>query len=193
MDIVIFDDGLQDQSISYDLKFVCFNNIKWIGNGFLIPAGPMREKIKSISKYDAVFINGNEKDNSQLKLFIKKFNKNIEIFESFYKPINIEQFNVNEKYLIFSGIGNPESFKETLIKNKFNICKEIIFPDHHTYNKDDLDHIRLYAKNLNAKILTTEKDYVKIDPNKNDDIRYLKIELNIKNEEKLIKYLKTKI
>jgi tetraacyldisaccharide 4'-kinase len=39
-DIVIFDDGLQDRSINYDLKFICFNNIKWIGNGFLIPAGP---------------------------------------------------------------------------------------------------------------------------------------------------------
>ena len=193
LDIIIFDDGLQDHSISYDLKFVCFNNIKWIGNGLLIPAGPMREKIKSISKYDAVFINGNEKDNSELKLFIKKFNENIEIFESFYKPVNIGQFNINEKYVIFSGIGNPESFKETLINNKFNICKEIIFPDHHTYKKNDLDHIKLYAKNLNAKILTTEKDYVKINPNKNDDIRYLKIELNIKNEEKLIKYLKAKI
>ena len=41
-DIAIFDDGLQDRSINYDLKFVCFNNTNWIGNGFLIPAGPLR-------------------------------------------------------------------------------------------------------------------------------------------------------
>ena len=47
-DIAIFDDGLQDRSINYDLKFVCFNNTNWIGNGFLIPAGPLREKIESI-------------------------------------------------------------------------------------------------------------------------------------------------
>ena len=70
IDIVIFDDGLQDRSVSYDLKFVCFNNIQWIGNGFLIPAGPLREKIESISKYDAIFLNGNERDNSDIKPLI---------------------------------------------------------------------------------------------------------------------------
>ena len=46
-DVAIFDDGLQDKSINYDLEFVCFNNIKCIGNGLLIPAGPLREKINS--------------------------------------------------------------------------------------------------------------------------------------------------
>ena len=51
LDVVIFDDGLQDKSINYDLTFVCFNNIKFIGNGFLIPAGPLREKIEKISRY----------------------------------------------------------------------------------------------------------------------------------------------
>ena len=49
IDVVLFDDGLQDRSINYDLKIVCFNSIKRIGNGFLIPAGPLREKINSIS------------------------------------------------------------------------------------------------------------------------------------------------
>ena len=61
IDVAIFDDGLQDRSINYNLKFVCFNRSKSIGNGFLIPAGPLREKIKSLKKYDAVFINGNKK------------------------------------------------------------------------------------------------------------------------------------
>tara|TARA_B100000795_G_scaffold49738_1_gene32670 strand:- start:1056 stop:1997 length:942 start_codon:yes stop_codon:yes gene_type:complete len=190
IDVVIFDDGLQDRSVSYDLRFVCFNNIKWIGNGQLIPAGPLREKIESISKYDAVFINGNINDNSDLKLLIKKYNKDIQIFETFYRPINIEEFNVKEKYIIFSGIGNPESFKETLMQNKLNIVKEIIFPDHHNYVQNDIDYIRLQAKHLGAIILTTEKDYVKINSNKNHDIKFLEIELDIKEEEKLINYLK---
>ena len=83
-DVAIFDDGLQDSSINYDLKIVCFNDLKLIGNGFLIPAGPLREKINSISKYDMAFINGNEVDNSKLKLLLKSFNANIEIFETNY-------------------------------------------------------------------------------------------------------------
>jgi tetraacyldisaccharide 4'-kinase len=190
IDVVIFDDGLQDRSVTYDLRFVCFNNIKWIGNGQLIPAGPLRERIESISKYDAVFINGNTKNNNDLKLIIKKYNKGIQIFETFYNPVNINEFNVNEKYIIFSGIGNPESFKEILIQNKLNIVKEIIFPDHHSYVQNDIDYIKLQAKQLNARILTTEKDYVKINSDKNQDIRFLEIELDIKDEKKLIDYLK---
>ncbi len=190
MDVVIFDDGLQDRSINYDLKFVCFNNIKLIGNGLLLPAGPLREKFNSLKKYDAVFINGNRRDNTNFKVLIKKYNVDIKIFESFYIPTNIQHLNLNEKYIIFSGIGNPESFKETLLKNKFNIIKEIVFPDHFKYTQNDIDKIKLEAKNLDAKILTTEKDYVKINSINNKDVQFLKIELDIKNEDELINYLK---
>ena len=44
----IFDDGLQDKSINYDLKICCFNSDNWIGNGYVLPAGPLREKISSL-------------------------------------------------------------------------------------------------------------------------------------------------
>ena len=189
-DVVIFDDGLQDKSINYDLEFVCFNNIKCIGNGLLIPAGPLREKINSIKKYDAIFINGNEVDNSDFKSLIKKYNKDIKIFESTYSPVNIDKFDINERYLVFSGIGNPESFKEILMKNKFNIIKEIIFPDHYNYTQDDIDEIKTQAKKLNATIITTEKDYTKINSSNYDDIKFLQIDLKIKNEIELINYLK---
>jgi tetraacyldisaccharide 4'-kinase len=193
LEIVIFDDGLQDSSINYDLSFVCFNVVKWIGNGFLIPAGPLREKIESISKYDAIFLNGNEEDTSDLKLLIKKYNKNIRIFETYYKPININKFNDKNEYVIFSGIGNPESFKKTLTKNNFNIIKEIKFPDHYRYTQKDIDKIKLQAINLNAKILTTEKDYIKLNDNAADGIDFLEIELVIKEENELINFIKSNI
>ena len=192
-DVAIFDDGLQDVSINYDLKFVCFNNIKWIGNGFLIPAGPLREKIESISKYDAIFLNGNERDNSNIKSLINKFNKSIPIFESTYNPINIDQLDTNMKYVIFSGIGNPDSFKETVINNRLKVVKEIIFPDHYQYTTNDINNIMLHAKRLDAQILTTEKDYTKINSNTNHDIKFLEIDIVIKDEQKLINYLKLHI
>jgi len=190
IDIAVFDDGLQDKSINYDLKIVCFNSIKGIGNGFLIPAGPLREKISSVSKYDAAFINGNEKDNIKLKSLLKKYNASIEIFESNYKAINIKELDINKEYLVFSGIGNPESFKQTLINNNIKIVKEIIFPDHYQYTQKDINHIRFQAKQLHLEILTTEKDYIKIKSNKNNDIKYLMVELDIRNEDKLMKYLR---
>jgi len=191
--IAIFDDGLQDRTVNYDLKFVCFNTVAWVGNGFLIPAGPLREKIESITKYDAVFLSGNEEDNYELKLVIKKHNQDIKIFETYYNPININAFNKDEKYIIFSGIGNPESFKKTLIKNNFNIVKEFKFPDHYNYSSDDINEIKLQAKSLNAKIITTEKDYIKIKKYEDTEIKFLQIELAIKNEDEFINFLKSKI
>ena len=49
-EVAILDDGLQDYSINYDLIFVCFNNLNWIGNGLTIPAGPLRESINNLQK-----------------------------------------------------------------------------------------------------------------------------------------------
>tara|TARA_B110001452_G_C15218492_1_gene422434 strand:+ start:680 stop:1618 length:939 start_codon:yes stop_codon:yes gene_type:complete len=191
IDFAIFDDGLQDKSLSYNLKFVCFNSEKWIGNGFLIPAGPLREKLDSIVKYDAIFLNGNEEDNSNKKEIIKKHNPNIKIFETYYFPININKFNIKDKYLIFSGIGNPDSFKKTLERNKINIVKEINFPDHYQYLSNDIDRIKFTAKNFNAKILTTEKDYLRIKNEDSEGIEFLEIDIIIKQEAELIKFIKT--
>ena len=193
IDVAIFDDGLQDVSINYHLSFVCFNTTKWIGNGFLIPAGPLREKIESISKYDAIFLNGNNEDASNLKLLIKKYNPHIKIFESYYAAVDIDKFDIKEKYLIFSGIGNPESFKQTLLNNKLNIIREVIFPDHYQYTKNDIESLKLEAKNLNAKIITTEKDYVKLDNENLNRINFLAIELIIKKENELINFIQSKI
>ena len=193
IEVAIFDDGLQDGSIYYDLRFVCFNCEKWIGNGFLIPAGPLREKIKSISKYDAIFLNGNKESTLEQEEMIKKYNPNIKIFETFYQPIDIDRFSLEDKYLIFSGIGNPESFRKTLINNKINIVKEIIFPDHYKFTPKDIEKIKITAKKLNARILTTEKDYLRIDNKTSEEIDFLKIDIIIKNENKLIDYIKLQL
>ena len=193
IEVALFDDGLQDRSISYNLKFVCFNNEKGVGNGFIIPAGPLREKIKSINKYDAIFINGAQKNNDNLIKYFQKNNRSIKIFETFYKPMNIEKFNNKDKYLIFSGIGNPDTFKETLIQCNFNICKEMRFPDHYQYNKNDINKIKSTAKDLGSKILTTEKDYIKLNKEDAIGIDYLGVDLSIKNEGELINFIKSKI
>ena len=130
----IFDDGLQDKNINYDITIVCFNSKKWVGNGQLIPSGPLREKIDSLKKYDAVFLNGSNNNNLHIKSLINKKFPNIIIFEAIYVPTNLKKIDITKKYLIFSGIGNPDSFKITLQNNKINVLKNLEYPDHYNYN-----------------------------------------------------------
>jgi len=188
---LIFDDGLQDREIDYDLKFVCFDGNNLIGNGQLIPSGPLREKIKSLKKYDAVFLK-NSQNLSSIEI-LKTNNSEIEIFNTYYQIKNLNEF-INEKnYLIFSGIGNPENFKKLLIDNKLNVVKELIFPDHFNYKTSDINNIKKMAQDMNAKIITTEKDYVKILEKDRFNISFLEIEIKIENEKKLINFIESKI
>ena len=78
-DIAILDDGLHDCSIEYDLSFVCFNNINWIGNGMTIPSGPLREKIENLRNYQHIFLNGNLENLDFLKKEVVKINPKITI------------------------------------------------------------------------------------------------------------------
>ena len=190
--ILIFDDGLQDKKISYDIEFVCFDQKNWLGNGLLLPSGPLREKIKSLKKYSCVFLKKNGEDISNKIQLIKNINPNIKIFYTHFEPLNIDQFDKSEKYLIFSGIGNPNDFKSLLIKNKLNIIDEIIYPDHYMYNESDIIRIKKYANNLGAKIITTEKDYVKISHLDKEDINLLEVDLIIENEKELTDFIKEK-
>ncbi len=193
-ELLIFDDGLQDKTISYDLKFVCFNSENLIGNGLLIPAGPLREKIESLKKYDGVFIkNDNNINTIEFEKLIKKINQNIKIFYTNFEIKNLDQFDISQKYLIFSGIGNPENFRKTLLKNKFNIIEEIVYPDHFSYNANIVNDIKNRAKKKDAKIITTEKDFAKISNLNHQDIKFLEVDLKINDEIRLINFIKTKI
>ncbi len=191
--IIIFDDGLQDKTVKYDLNFVCFDTLNWIGNGNLIPAGPLREKINSLKKFDAVFLKNISRPNNKIIRVIKKINPKIKIFNTKYKILNFNKFNLKDKYLIFSGIGNPDSFFEILKINKFLIKDQFIFPDHYNYAEKDYLNIIERSKELNTKIITTEKDFMKIPKRYQKKIKCLKVDLEINNQRKLINFINEKI
>ena len=188
-EIAIFDDGLQDNSIKYDVSFVCFNNINWIGNGMTIPSGPLREPLSTLKNQKNVFINGNSENIEDLKKQILSINPNISIHIGTYEPTNLNEFSNKEKYLVFSGIGNHQTFISMLKRFGLNILKDLEFSDHYQYTKKDLDKVLNEAKELNCKIITTEKDYVRINYEKINQIKFIKSELKIANEEKLIQSL----
>jgi tetraacyldisaccharide 4'-kinase len=194
-DMVIFDDGLQEKWINYDIKFACFDSEKWIGNGHLIPSGPLREKMNALKNYHGIFLKTVNDDSNLDYIYnkIREINPNIEVFESNIEIKNISKFNIDRNYIIFSGIGNPDSFKKLLLKNKFKIIEEITFPDHYNYQDKDILKIIDKANSNNAAIITTEKDFKRIPQNFKEKISFLEINMKIKDENKLVQFLKTKI
>ena len=183
--IAIFDDGLQDKDIDYDLIFVCFNKKNMIGNGLVIPAGPLRESFNNIKRYKNIFLNGNNENSDYHKDLLRKQSQNLDIFESEYEISNLKSLNIKEKYIVFSGIGNHRTFVDTLIKNKIDVIQNIEYPDHYKYSKSDLEKIIKSSNEKNASILTTEKDFLRIDNEYQKKIKYVKIFLKISEINKL--------
>ena len=187
--MAIFDDGLQDISIKYDLEIVCFNNLNWVGNGFTLPSGPLRENINNLLFYSNVFLNGNEENLTNIKNQIKKINPTININQGKYVPLNIDDFNKELNYIIFSGIGNHKTFLKMLKNNDLKIVDDLEYPDHYQYSKKDFDEIINKAKKYNAKILTTEKDYLRLNSFDKSEVLVVKSTLEIIDEKNLIQTL----
>ena len=190
--VAILDDGLQQKNINYSLRIACFNSEYGLGNEFTLPAGPLRENLSVIKNYDLIFLNG-EKNNKKILSKFKSINKDLKIFEGKYKPLNLKKFNLKKKYLMFCGIGNPHEFEQTLIKYKFNVSKKIIFPDHHKFSNIDLKKLNYYASKDNLTLITTEKDFFRLNKAQRKNIKFLKIKLEIRNREKLKKILISKL
>ena len=188
-DFAILDDGLQQKNIKYDLKIVCFNSSEFIGNGFVLPAGPLRENIKEIKNYDIIFLNGSIKSSKKIYKKIKELNKNIEILEGEYIPQNINTFNKKKNYLMFCGIGNPKEFENTLLKHKFKLKEKFIFADHHKFSNEEIILLKKIAQKNKLEIITTEKDYLRLNLKQKKNIKFLKINLKVNKLNKLKKKL----
>ena len=187
-DIAIMDDGFQDFSLEKNFSFLCFDETLWIGNGLLIPAGPLRESLKDgIKRANCILVKG--KKNTLIENKIRELNKTIDIFYFQYKPIDIKNY-LDKSVIAFAGIGNPEGFFELLRKNNINTLKNSPFPDHHNYTDHEIKKLINQAEENDAALLTTEKDFLRIKKEFHDKISVLKIELIIEKKNELIDKIK---
>ena len=185
-DLAILDDGFQDYKIIKDLNVLCFHNKQLIGNGYILPSGPLREPLSAIKKVQIVVINGEKNILFENKL--KKINSKISIFYSKYKLINQKDLN-NKKILAFAGIGNPENFFNLLVESGLNVKKTISFPDHYDFKKDEILEIIEKAKKLNYTVLTTEKDFLRIKNFNFSEINPCNVILEIAKKKEFIKLI----
>jgi len=178
--VIIMDDGLQNYQLKQDVKFLLIDKNLKLGNGYCLPAGPLRQSLElGLTNIDKIILTG-ENDKNEKDLF-KSFN--IPVIKSNIRTASILKIK-KEKLLAFCGLANPNKFFDTLKKNGYKISSTRKFPDHYAYKKDDVNNLILDANNRNLKLITTEKDYVKISENKNH-IHFLPIELELAVKDKL--------
>ena len=187
-DVAVLDDGFQDFTVKKDLSILCFNSKQLIGNGLLIPSGPLRESFDSILRANCIVINGDK--NLEFENKIKKTFKNeIKIFYSKYKIKNIENLQ-NKEIIAFAGIGNPSNFFDLLKENNLNLKKTYSFPDHHFYSQKDFD--KIIGDNV-SKIVTTEKDYYRMNDEQKKNCYCVLVDLEIENKDEFINLIKSKL
>ena len=189
-DIAILDDGFQDVSIEKKYTIICFNSNQWVGNGLVIPSGPLREDLSALKKANCVFIYG--KYNKFFNNFLHKINNNLEIFYCKYKILNTKKFK-KDKVIAFAGIGNPTNFFSTLKDHGLKLIETISFPDHHDFSREDLENLIDKSNSKNAKLITTEKDYYRLNNKYKSHVNFVQTTLKIENKTNFEKAIKKQI
>ena len=191
-DIIIMDDGLQNYKLEQDIKLLLIDKKILFGNKYCIPAGPLRETInQGLKKIDAIIFTGDNKIkdiNLNLSRNIQTFDTNLKIKKNI--NINIKQ----NRFLAFCALANPMKFYNTLKTNNFKVTLIKSFPDHHEYSNEDINKLKQEANIKKLKLITTEKDYVKIQDQENE-VRVLPIEIHLSkfDEDRFKSFLKEKL
>lgn len=186
-DVVIMDDGLQNPGIHKDLTIIVVNGEMGFGNGLMMPAGPLREPLSSgLAKADAFFLIGQDKADAKALL-----PSGIPIFEA---ELEAEQDKLpakDQKYLAFAGLGYPEKFFNFLKDELgYDIVETLAFADHCPYHRQDVQDLRKKAKDKDAMLITTVKDYLRLPKGYKDDIFTVPVSMKFQAPKKLQIFVK---
>ena len=171
--LFILDDGFQHLKLYRDINILLVDASNPVGNASMLPAGILREPMTGISRADCIIISrANEGDKSKTEGLVRSYNKKSPVFYSTLSVSGLSDasgktyrsdYFKGKSVLIFSGIGNPDSFKRSVQKIGGIIKGAIKFNDHHWYNNKDMERISEEAASFSADaIITTEKDMIRI-------------------------------
>lgn len=169
--ILVCDDALQHYALHKNLTLLVIDGAYGIGNGKLLPAGPLREALATAAKRcDAAILIG--EDVQQLSEHLT-----IPVISATLTPIADTGFLSESNWLAFAGIGRPEKFFTTLRAYGATLVATESFADHYAYSEQDVTRLIMRAEKLGAQLITTEKDAVKIPAVYADSIRVLPVTL----------------
>ena len=170
--LVIMDDGLQNPHIAPTASLLVVDGEVGIGNGRIIPAGPLRESlVDALRRVTAMIIIG-YRDRQNLAA-----QSTVPVFRARLQPDLPFGFSREGRFIAFAGIARPEKFYATARSLGLDIAATQDFPDHHAYTDADIEALRLQAESEGARLLTTEKDAVRLPPDFRPEVQTLPVRL----------------
>ncbi len=172
--VLVLDDAFQHRRMRRNMDIVLLRGEKPFGNGWLLPAGPLREPLSAFSRAHALIVTGTKKDISRDESrMLSRLARRVPVYFSEHRAVGWVKHDTGElaepdrlkgvRVLAFAGIGNPESFKLSVRQTGAVLSGMITYRDHHPYSDDDIRRLVRDAEKSGAgAAVTTEKDGVRI-------------------------------
>jgi len=158
---IVMDDGFQNPSLEKDYSILVVDTSLGIGNGHVIPAGPLRAPLpEQLARAHAVVALG--RDDAAAPVLDRAREAGLTVFEAEIVPRSSPSWLKQKPLIAYTGIGNPEKFFRTLESECGELAGKYPFPDHHVFTRDDANALLRAAKDANAQLVTTEKDHVRL-------------------------------
>ena len=161
---LIMDDGLQNPGLAKDLSLLVIDGAAGFGNGWVLPAGPLREPVSAAaSRCRAAVLIGADWAGALAQL-----PPGLVVLRA---ALRAEEGFAGRRVLAFAGIGRPGKLAETLAAVGAEVIRLRPFPDHHAYARAELDRLLAEARALGAELVTTAKDAVRLPPGYGEQVR----------------------
>lgn len=158
-DVIIMDDGMQNPTLHRTLTIGVFDGGSGVGNGWVIPAGPLRTPFASgLAKLDIAVINGDDETG-----LTSRIAGAVPVFGAALRPeASVIETLADTPLLAFAGIGRPARMFDSLEAAGAQIAQRLSFADHHPYSPHDLSRIQEEAHRHGAEMITTHKDWIRL-------------------------------
>ena len=178
-DIIIMDDGMQNPGLAKDVSIGVFDGATGVGNGWVIPAGPLRLPFEAgLADIDFAVINGEDETGLAARMA-----RPTDVFAASLRPqASIIESLGDTPLLAFAGIGRPARFFRTLETLGGNVVKTLSFADHHPYSQQDLTQLQEDAQRHGAEMITTQKDWMRLPSDWRPRVTMLPVTLDIERE-----------
>ncbi|BBK39578.1 tetraacyldisaccharide 4'-kinase [Allostella sp. ATCC 35155] len=181
--LLLLDDGFQNPSLAKDLSLVVVDGETGFGNGLVFPAGPLREPVaRGLARADALVVMGEDRHGLAAA-------SPVPVLRARLVPRMPLSFAPGAPIVAFAGIGRPAKFFATLRALGADPAAEQAFPDHHRFREDELLRLEALAAGLGARLVTTDKDAVRLPPSWRARVAVLRVAVAWEDAAALVRVL----